>query len=335
MNTLLVVARVGLAAMFALAAGGKLADMQGSRATLEAFNVPARLVSAAAVALPSAELGAAVTLVIAATARIGALLAVVLLVAFVGGIAAALRRGERPDCHCFGQIHSKPAGRETLARNGLLAAIAAVVLVGGPGPSIDGWAQASRGELIAVAALSLAVVVLAYACLSLWRDNRRLTGPPSPQLAPGDPVPSFVALDTVGVALSSDAILAGAPCSVLVFTSSYCGSCRVLLPEIASWRAELPGRVAIHILAAGDQAESRRQAAEHELAVMFDPHRTAAHAVGARSTPSALAVDGYGRAMAPLAVGVASIERLIRALLDDPAGELRLDGEPVPGPWAT
>jgi hypothetical protein len=33
--------------------------------------------------------------------------------------------GHGPDCRCFGQLHSVPAGSKTLVRNGVLAALAA------------------------------------------------------------------------------------------------------------------------------------------------------------------------------------------------------------------
>src|SRR4051812_12633291 len=95
----------------------KLVDLPGSRHALENFGVPGRFVAPGAVALPIAELVAAGLLLPASTARAGAILAVALLLTFVWGIAAALRRGAAPECHCFGQLHSRPAGAETIGRN--------------------------------------------------------------------------------------------------------------------------------------------------------------------------------------------------------------------------
>ncbi len=51
-----------------------------------------------------------------------------LLSVFVVGITYNLARGRNPECHCFGQLHSAPAGWKTLARNGVLAAVAGFVL---------------------------------------------------------------------------------------------------------------------------------------------------------------------------------------------------------------
>ena len=53
-------------------------------------------------------LGQAVWLWLAFAAIVAALL-----LAFVGGIAFNMARGNAPDCHCFGQLHSEPAGRSS------------------------------------------------------------------------------------------------------------------------------------------------------------------------------------------------------------------------------
>ena len=46
------------------------------------------------------------------TALAGAVGALALLLLFSGAVALALSRGHEPECHCFGQLHSAPAGRE-------------------------------------------------------------------------------------------------------------------------------------------------------------------------------------------------------------------------------
>jgi len=130
MEVALSVARIVLAAVFALAAVTKLADLDGARRAARDFGVPERLAPAVGTLLPVAELAAALLLLPAETAVAGAALALALLLAFTTAIAVSLARGETPDCHCFGQLHSAPAGPATLIRNGALAALAAFVLVG-------------------------------------------------------------------------------------------------------------------------------------------------------------------------------------------------------------
>ena len=132
-----------LAVVFATAGVAKLLDQPGSRSALEGFGVPTRVVPVAAWLLPLVELATAVALVVHPTARAGAIAALVLLLAFIGGIASAMSRGEAPDCHCFGQLHSAPAGRGTLVRNAALSGLAAIVAVHGPARrSTPGWMRA-------------------------------------------------------------------------------------------------------------------------------------------------------------------------------------------------
>src|SRR3954447_17746939 len=239
MDTALIVARLALALIFALAGAAKLADLPGSRNALEDFGVGARLARPAALLLPLAELLTAVLLLLAPTAQLGGLLAVVLLLLFIGGTASALRAGRTPDCHCFGQVHSQPAGAETLIRNGVLAAVALFVAVGGSGPSYTAWVDDHTGQEVALTALAFAAAGLAYAGLALWRENRRYTGrgggpaAMAPRLAVGQMAPAFALVEPGGRTVAA-AELVGDQRSLLVFMSSTCGPCMSLLPELAT-----------------------------------------------------------------------------------------------------
>jgi peroxiredoxin len=324
MNTVLITARFGLAAVFLVAALAKLADMPGSRRALEGFGVPARLVPVATVLLPAAELASAILLVLLPTALVGAAFAVALLTGFLAGIGAALRRGIAPDCHCFGQLHSKPAGKETLVRNGVLEAIAVFVLAAGPGSSLTRWLDSSSGDRVALAAVALLAILLAYVALSLWQENRQLTsrGAQSqamPVLEVGQPAPSFTAVDLDGEKISSGELLEGAQRTVLVFTSATCGPCVELLPELARWRELLVGRLNIHVVAAGDEATNRRHSEEQGIPLLLDSRNEAWSAFAVVGTPSAIEVDESGYVAAPTAMGAPAIEGLIRAALKRPA----------------
>src|SRR5919202_1674410 len=137
MDWVALLGRLLLAAVFLVAAVGKLADRRGSRQTLADFGVPNALVAPAALALPVVELAIAALLVPGASARRGALAALVLLALFIAGMGVNLARGRAPDCHCFGQLHSAPVGWSTLVRNAVLAVVAAVVLWrGGVDPGV-------------------------------------------------------------------------------------------------------------------------------------------------------------------------------------------------------
>src|SRR6185295_8000120 len=132
MSTIALVCRLVLAAVFGVAGVAKLADREGSRAALEGFGAPPRLARAGGVALPAVELTVTVGLLVPPAAWWSAAVAACLLAGFAVAILVNLARGREPECHCFGQLQSSPAGRGTLLRNGVLALLAAAVLVAGP-----------------------------------------------------------------------------------------------------------------------------------------------------------------------------------------------------------
>lgn len=106
----LLIARLLLILIFAVAGASKLADRAGSRRAVTDFGLPTSLAAPLAILLPLAELAVAAALIPASTAWWGALGALALLLAFVAGISLNLARGNQPECHCFGQLHSAPAG---------------------------------------------------------------------------------------------------------------------------------------------------------------------------------------------------------------------------------
>src|SRR5215216_3166895 len=154
MDAALLIARLVLAALFSLAGVAKLSDLKGSRQAIIAFGVPSAIAAPLGLLLPLAELTVAATLLPSSTAWWGALGALALLSLFLVGITYNLARGRKPDCHCFGQLHSAPAGWKTLARNGALAVVAGFVLwegYDGAGPSALAFLEAlSTAQLVSL-----------------------------------------------------------------------------------------------------------------------------------------------------------------------------------------
>ena len=129
MHVVTLVARAVLAGVFAAAAWAKLADSHGTRQAAVDFGVPAALTPAVAFVLPVAELTVAVLLIFGgAAAASGAVGALALLCVLTAAVAVSLARGRRPDCHCFGRVRSEIVGARTLVRNGILMAVALLVL---------------------------------------------------------------------------------------------------------------------------------------------------------------------------------------------------------------
>ncbi|HEX4134599.1 MAG TPA: MauE/DoxX family redox-associated membrane protein [Bryobacteraceae bacterium] len=138
----LLASRLLLAAVFLLAGAAKLIDPLGSRRALREFGLPSILARPLVLLLPCLELAVALALVPARLAWYGAQGALALLTVFLIAVAVAMVRGRKPDCHCFGQLHSAPVGRSVLIRNMVLAACAGWLVSRGPresGPDLLVW----------------------------------------------------------------------------------------------------------------------------------------------------------------------------------------------------
>lgn len=128
MSVILLLGRLILAVVFSIAGIAKLADPTGSRKSMVGFGVPESFAGPMAWLLPFAELVFAAALLPLSSAWWGATGVLILLLFFIAGISISLIRGRRPDCHCFGQLHSSPIGWQTLVRNIVLAGISAWIV---------------------------------------------------------------------------------------------------------------------------------------------------------------------------------------------------------------
>jgi uncharacterized membrane protein YphA (DoxX/SURF4 family)/thiol-disulfide isomerase/thioredoxin len=322
MGSAVLAARVILAAVFATAGVAKLRDRQGTQDSLQAFGVPASAVSPLALALPLAELATAVALVPRPSAQWGGLAALILLLAFIAGITRALARGEAPDCNCFGQIHSEPAGRGTVVRNIVLAAVATFVVVEGPGPSVTGWiADRSAAELVAVAAGAAALASVVWALL-LWRENRELKVELAdvrehlllhpPGLPVGSLAPPFELPSTHGGTLGLDALRARGLPVVLVFVSTDCPQCDMLMPQLGTWQETLADRLTVAVISRGTPEENQALLDSGVAEVLLQEERELKHAYRLSGSPIAQIVSPDGRIGSEAVAGISGIESLIR-----------------------
>jgi uncharacterized membrane protein YphA (DoxX/SURF4 family)/peroxiredoxin len=325
MNSALVLARLCLAAVFIVAGVAKLADRQGTRQALADFNVPRRLADPLLLLLPAAELAVATALVFPTTARWGAAGSLVLLALFVVGLTRVLRRGEAPDCHCFGQVHSKPASWVTVARNLVLALLAAYVALAGPGPSLASWvADTDTTDLWLIATGSLATLTTTTSIL-LWRENRRLRSTDNRVAAAprqiGALAPYFTLPSATGRVVSLQDLLTDDRACLLTFVHPGCGPCAALLPELARWHDTITERLALTLITPVEAAEAEKLAYEHTLTdVLIDEQSTVSHAYGVTATPSAVLVASDGTVGSAPVFGGVAIESLIRLALQ---GETR------------
>jgi peroxiredoxin/uncharacterized membrane protein YphA (DoxX/SURF4 family) len=334
MPLVLLAARLLLAAVFALAGFGKLADPSGSRKSLVDFGVPPFLASPLALLLPVVELLCALALLPGRWAWYGAAGVLAMLLLFLAAIAISMARGRTPDCHCFGQLHSEPVGWKTLARNGLLSVVAALILWQGPGASLVGWWRGWNHLEFVVLALGLAVAGLA--AFTLWLFSRLLgqygrlllrleavesrlgvgpAAPPPPGLPIGSSAPAFSLPGLDGRLVTLDALNdSGAPV-LLVFIEPGCDACESLLPHIAEWQREPPKRLQTALISRGTVEANRAKSDQYQLlGVLLQTDREVAQAYHVDATPSGVLIAG-GRITSALAVGPDAIRGLVARTL--------------------
>jgi peroxiredoxin len=332
-----------LAAVFALAAVAKLADRAGSRRSVAEFGVPSALAGSLAVLLPLAELTVAAALIPATTAWWGAVGAMGLLLLFTVGIGVNLARGRRPDCHCFGQLHSAPAGWSTLARNGALTAVAALVVIqpeGDAGPSMVSWAGAlSTMQLLSLIGGLIVLGLLGaqwWFLLALLRQNGRLLvrlgaveerlaaaglappvasqngGQSATGLPVGTPAPAFRLQDLRGEDVTLDFLRAAGKPVVLIFTDPDCAPCSELLPQIARWQLEYAEKLTISLVSQESTEENRVKVAKHGVHnILLQEDWEVAEAYHVQGTPSAVVVSPEGTIDSLLGEGPDRVEALI------------------------
>lgn len=346
LDAVILAARLLLAAVFVVAAVTKLSDREGTRQAVVAFGAREALAGPLALALPVAELVVAGLLLPADTAVAGAIGALGLLLLFSAAIAFNLARGQAPDCHCFGQLHSEPAGPRTLARNASLAVVAAVVVAGtldGRDTSAVGWVGDLTAAEVAIAAGALVVLGLAAAAfVSLLRAYGRLlvrverleralsghAAEPEFGLELGTPAPMFAVADTAGEQVTLDDLLAPGPPLLLLFASPGCGPCHALLPKVVEWQAELAGRLTLAVASDGPPGDLRAEAEELGLDhVLADPGARLYRDFEASGTPSAVLIAPDGAIASRIASGPDAIEAMVAEVRDAPGVPI---GAPVP-----
>jgi peroxiredoxin len=304
----------------AAAGAAKLRDLPGSRRAMEGFGVPPRLAPAAGVALPIAELAIAVLLVTTSLTTAGAVLAFCLLLVMTAAITRLVVRGESPDCHCFGAVHSQPVGRSTLVRSAAFAGLAAFVAVYGTGSDI--------GELGPFGLEALVPLAVAIAVFVVGEPGPRRHRPLFPDAPPpGSPAPRFELPYAREGRASLDSLLERGGVVALVFVDTGCGPCRRLLGSLAKWRQTIGTELAIAVISKGDRTAN--QVLCHSTGipdVLLQEDSEVARAYGVLPTPSAILVAADGTVGSAPVAGPHGIEALIRLALAGQVTASPVDG---------
>jgi uncharacterized membrane protein YphA (DoxX/SURF4 family) len=328
MDAALLVARLVLAAVLAVAALAKIRDAGATRTAITDFGGPAALAPILSVLVPAIELIVAGLLLPVATAAWAAVAAFVLLGFFTVVIALNLSRGRAPACNCFGAFSRQPVGARTLVRNGVLMALAAFIAVAGwdgAGDSLprrlSHLSEAAWVGLLFLAAFAVSIASMAW----LGRSRTTTRGDDDDDawsLDVGTVAPPLQAEDLDGRAVALDELRRPGLPTLLVFADPSCRSCNALLPDVAAWQRDLADELTVAVVASGEREQVRSEAESRGLAnVLIQRDRAVADAYRIVGTPAAVVVGANGR----IAVDVAEGADEIHLLMDRERWRLRLD----------
>jgi uncharacterized membrane protein YphA (DoxX/SURF4 family) len=333
--------RVLLAAVFLIAGATKLVNTSGLKQALPEFGVPRRLAHPFAISLPVLELAVAASLIPKNFAWFGAWAAAGLLIVFTIVAAITIGRGLKPDCNCFGQLHSAPIGWPTLVRNLLLASCAGWLAVQGrmnSGPELWTWFASlnSNGRKAAIVA-GCAIAFCFFYLLDRARPKTVSSDEESPEpeapgthssaeeeprdadkppvmgigLPIGAPAPEFELRLLSGEKQSLHSLRNGRA-AALIFSSPYCGSCAALTSELVRWMREMEGLPELILISRGTKKDNLAKFKGFEPSrILLQREFEVSEAYDCTSTPSAVLVGADGSIGSELAVGGAAIEQLL------------------------
>jgi len=337
MEIVSLIIRLLIAVMFVVAGVNKFADLQATRQSIRGFGLPDWTAPSFAILLPFSELSVALLLVPASTVLWGAIGAIALLLIFIVAIGINLILGRRPDCNCFGQLHSKPIGWPMIVRNGILASAAGLVFWEGrktPSQSVMGWvASLSNGQRFEALFGTAAFVVIAlegWLIFHLLRQNGRLllrmdalemkvggvaalpALPPS-GLAIGSPAPAFeLPLLSGNSTVTLETLRAPGRPIALIFSDPDCGPCSALLPDIARWQQQHGAELTFALISRGSQKANRAKIGDHQLKyVLLQKDREVAESYKANGTPAAVLIGIDGKIASAVSMGSMAIAGLV------------------------
>ena len=284
MGIVLLLIRLFLFAIFALAGIGKLLDLEGSEKAVKEFGTPEELAKFFAIALPFAEIVFAVCFLFVETSWIGAVGAVILLLSFIGGMLWQLAQGNAPDCHCFGAFRSEPVSKKSLIRNVIFALLAFVLILSGKdfqGASLFDSSYNSDGNFMSFIFGLATIGLLAATVFYLKKISEQQTqimrrmdilelnaldggrevvredlAAPTAGLPIGAPAPDFDLPDAKGKIISLETLLLNAKPILFFFVSPTCDPCAALLPEIKNWQTELKEKLNFIFVSSGKAKEN-------------------------------------------------------------------------------
>jgi uncharacterized membrane protein YphA (DoxX/SURF4 family) len=153
LDTVGTLARLGLAAVWLISGAIKVADPNGTMASVRAYQLfPDGLATLIGAVLPFLELALGLLVLFGIGTRLVGVLSAVVLVVYIAGIAQSWARGLTIDCGCFGGGGQVAAGQthypeEILRDTGFLALAVWLAVRPRTFAAVDGWLGRRAGEV--------------------------------------------------------------------------------------------------------------------------------------------------------------------------------------------
>jgi uncharacterized membrane protein YphA (DoxX/SURF4 family)/peroxiredoxin len=316
-----------LSVVFGVAGVTKFLDQPGTREAMTNFGAPKSVSPFLAIVLPIIELAIAIGLLFGVTAWWAALAALAILAVFVVAIGINLARGKTHECHCFGQIYSRPLGWPTMARNLVFALGAVLVLWNAPASQAEiiSTITSAADELNTGQALLLilgaAIVVAAFVYLGRRKPAAdhvpdQPAGLPLDSEAPAFDLPAYDG----GRRSLAQLLNLGKPV-LLIFTNPKCGPCINLFKEINDWQTAHNDQLTITLVSMGTIKDNFVNVARNRLGqVLLQEKNEVSQLYGARATPTAVMVNTDGRIASRVAGGSEEIRALLQSFVQGSNG---------------
>ena len=341
MEVFLLILRIVLAAIFFVAGIGKLLDLKGSEKAVKGFGVPDSLAKPISILLPLVEISFAILLLFVGISWFGAIGASLLLLIFISGMLWQMKKGNAPDCHCFGQIHSEPVSKKSLTRNVIFAVMALVLVISGrenQGLPISSLAS----DFTNVMQIVFGLIIIGFLFILLLylknimekqtqilrrlevielianegvEQNRENIGDPKEGLPIGSPVPDFELPNVNGRIVAFDHLLMKGKPILFFNVSPTCEPCNALLPEIEHWEKELADKVSFVFISKGNSKENTAKFGnDSSREVLLQDKNEVADLLETRWTPTALFINKNGMIASYPAAGDKAIRELVEKI---------------------
>lgn len=334
----LLIVRLILFGVLAVAGVAKILDRDGSKTAFAAFGVPAALTKPLVYLLPVIEIVTAMALLFLETSWFGAIGAAALFLIFTAGMLYQLAKGNAPECHCFGQMHSKPVGASSVLRNLFLFALAFNLIVMGrsnQGLSLTNLNQDAAQFLVSIAIVGLLTAVMLFLkkiseqqkqimqriemMEIVARDGgmveREDLSHPHDGLPIGAQFPEFRLPDAEGNFVSLGEIRLDARPTLFLFVSPTCNPCKALVPEFEQWQKDLVHKVKFVFISNGKPDENLKKfGGDLSKQILLQKEREVAESVKAQWTPTAILMDANGRLASHATAGDTAIRELVEQI---------------------